>query len=142
MKRIFSVLALMLSVVMLFSCGGYVNKYSATIMITSCYGDEASMEGCEDPFNRRCYPWGSEDKNTVEYFTALGKLRAFDEFNDGDIKIEKASDGVFIFTRGDKFKVIVNASDKEYELGGKKTDIVSGKTASKIASLGAIVYQI
>ena len=44
MKRIFSVLALMLSVIMLFSCGGYVNKYSATIMITSCQGDEASME--------------------------------------------------------------------------------------------------
>lgn len=44
MKRIFSVLALMLSVVMLFSCGGYVNKYSATILITSCHGDEASME--------------------------------------------------------------------------------------------------
>ncbi|MBR2988440.1 MAG: glycoside hydrolase family 13 protein [Clostridia bacterium] len=115
-----------------------------TLPGTPClyYGDEAGMEGCEDPFNRRCYPWGSEDKDTVEYFTALGKLRAFDEFNDGDIKIENASDGVFIFTRGDKFKVIVNASDKEYELGGKKTDIVSGKTASKIASLGAIVYQI
>ena len=29
---------------MLCSCGGYVKNYSATILITSCQGDEASME--------------------------------------------------------------------------------------------------
>ena len=26
------------------------------------YGDEAGMEGWEDPLNRRCYPWGNENK--------------------------------------------------------------------------------
>ena len=29
---------------MLCSCGGYVKSYSATILITSCQGNEASME--------------------------------------------------------------------------------------------------
>ncbi|MCL2798501.1 MAG: glycoside hydrolase family 13 protein, partial [Firmicutes bacterium] len=26
------------------------------------YGDEAGLEGFEDPFNRRCYPWGRENQ--------------------------------------------------------------------------------
>ena len=44
MKKGCFVLALLLTLVMLCSCGGYVKNYSATIMITSCHGDEASME--------------------------------------------------------------------------------------------------
>ena len=44
MKKICFMLALILTLVMLCSCGGYVKSYSATIMITSCLGDEASME--------------------------------------------------------------------------------------------------
>ena len=44
MKKVCFVLALMLTLVMLCSCGGYVNSYSATILITSYQGDEASME--------------------------------------------------------------------------------------------------
>ena len=44
MKKVCFVLVLMLTLVMLFSCGGYVKRYSATILITSCQGDEASME--------------------------------------------------------------------------------------------------
>ena len=44
MKKVCFMLALILTLVMLCSCGGYVKSYSATIMITSCLGDEASME--------------------------------------------------------------------------------------------------
>lgn len=44
MKKVCFVLALMIALVMLCSCGGYVKSYSATILITSCQGDEASME--------------------------------------------------------------------------------------------------
>lgn len=44
MKKGYILLVLMLALVMLCSCGGYTNKYSATLMITSCYGDEASMK--------------------------------------------------------------------------------------------------
>ncbi|WP_251448634.1 glycoside hydrolase family 13 protein [Vermiculatibacterium agrestimuris] len=42
---------------------------------TLYYGDEAGMEGFEDPFNRRTYPWGREDKAMIAWFTALGKAR-------------------------------------------------------------------
>ena len=44
MKKVCFVLALILSLVMLCSCEGYVNSYSATVLITSSQKDEASME--------------------------------------------------------------------------------------------------
>lgn len=39
------------------------------------YGDEAGIDGGEDPFNRGCYPWGKEDSELVEHYRFLGKLR-------------------------------------------------------------------
>ena len=44
MKKISFVLILMLTLSLRCSCGGYVKNYSATILITSCQGDEASMK--------------------------------------------------------------------------------------------------
>lgn len=43
MKKISLALVLVIILSLLCSCGGYVKSYSATILITSCYGDEASM---------------------------------------------------------------------------------------------------
>ena len=42
---------------------------------TVYYGDEVGMEGFEDPFNRRTFPWGNEDAELTDWFTALGNLR-------------------------------------------------------------------
>ena len=42
---------------------------------TVFYGDEAGMEGYEDPFNRGTFPWGKEDRFLQERFRALGRLR-------------------------------------------------------------------
>ena len=42
---------------------------------TVYYGDEAGMEGFEDPFNRQTYPWGHEDGELLEWYRALGRLR-------------------------------------------------------------------
>ena len=44
MKKVCFLLILILTLVMVCGCGGYVKNYSATILITSCHGDEASME--------------------------------------------------------------------------------------------------
>lgn len=44
MKKFCFALVLIFTLVMLCSCGGYVKSYSATILITSSHGDEASME--------------------------------------------------------------------------------------------------
>ena len=44
MKKIYIALVIILTFVILCSCGGYIKSYSATLLITSCKGDEASME--------------------------------------------------------------------------------------------------
>ena len=43
---------------------------------TVYYGDEAGMEGFEDPFNRQTFPWGYEDRELLEWYRALGRLRS------------------------------------------------------------------
>ena len=40
------------------------------------YGDEAGVQGYEDPLNRRTYPWGAEDAELLEWYRALGRVRA------------------------------------------------------------------
>ena len=44
MKKVCVALVLILMLFILCSCGGYVKSYSATILITSGHGDEASMK--------------------------------------------------------------------------------------------------
>lgn len=44
MKKVCFVLVLILTISMLCGCGGYVKSYSATILITSCQGNEANMK--------------------------------------------------------------------------------------------------
>ena len=44
MKKACCVLVLILTLFTLCGCGGYVKSYSATILITSSHGDEASMK--------------------------------------------------------------------------------------------------
>ena len=43
---------------------------------TLYYGDEAGMQGFEDPLNRGTYPWGGEDGLLLAFFRRLGQLRA------------------------------------------------------------------
>ena len=39
------------------------------------YGDEAGVQGFEDPLNRATYPWGREDDDLLGHYRALGELR-------------------------------------------------------------------
>jgi len=43
---------------------------------TLYYGDEAGMQGFEDPLNRGTYPWGGEDGSLLAFLRRLGQLRA------------------------------------------------------------------
>ena len=78
------------------------------------YGDEALMEGYKDPFNRRTYPWGREDRDMLSHFKRLGKLRRdFEALRLGDIRFFEAEDKHLGFSRtlGEKsVKVYVNRS--------------------------------
>ena len=42
---------------------------------TLYYGDEAGLEGFEDPWNRRTYPWGREHRRLLDLCRKLGQFR-------------------------------------------------------------------
>ncbi|NLF35037.1 MAG: glycoside hydrolase family 13 protein [Clostridiales bacterium] len=67
---------------------------------TLYYGDEAGMEGFEDPFNRRPFPWGREDQALTAWFSALGSARRrLSPLRRGDIRYLRARGRVLAFVR-------------------------------------------
>ena len=87
---------------------------------TVYYGDEAGMEGFEDPFNRRTYPWGKEDTNLISWYRALGNLRKTSmALRKGDIQYLEGSGCVLAFTRSYQDETLLcafNAGDKPARL--------------------------
>ncbi len=83
------------------------------------YGDEAGIEGYHDPFCRRTFPWGHEDRELLEYYRTLGKLREkYSVFADGEFEIEYACGAVLAYRRyndGECVRIVVNASDEAVE---------------------------
>ena len=68
---------------------------------TIYYGDEAGMEGFEDPFNRRTFPWGGEDHALTDLFAALGRARhTWPALQDGELRWVRAQGPVLAFSRG------------------------------------------
>ena len=84
------------------------------------YGDEASMEGYKDPFNRRPFPWGREDRELQEHYSRLGRLRKDQiALRLGDIQFFQAADKHLGFTRsyeGMTLKVFCNRSGDSWEI--------------------------
>ena len=82
------------------------------------------MEGYKDPFNRRTYPWGREDREMLNHFKRLGKLRKdYPALRLGDIQFSEAEDRRLSFSRtyeGKTVHVYVNRS-------GDPWDIPAGK---------------
>ena len=67
---------------------------------TVYYGDEAGMEGCEDPFNRATFPWDKEDMTLLSHYRTLGQLRKERKsLRRGDIQYLRAEGGLLVFTR-------------------------------------------
>ncbi len=79
------------------------------------YGDEAGLEGFEDPFNRRGYPWGDEDSELIRWYAALGELRGASEaLQTGDICYLRAEGSILAYERiSKKERVIVCANRDE-----------------------------
>jgi len=87
---------------------------------TVYYGDEAGMEGFEDPFNRRTFPWGEEDRELQSWFAALGRARgSLAALRRGSIRYLRARGRVLSFLReegGQSVLCAVNAGDARAEL--------------------------
>ncbi len=67
---------------------------------TIYYGDEAGMEGFEDPLNRRTFPWGHEEERLLSVFRTLGRLRKErPSLRSGELTYLTADGGLLIYCR-------------------------------------------
>ena len=101
------------------------------------YGDEAGLEGYHDPFCRRPYPWGREDKDLLAYYRRLGKIREKNEvLAEGGFTLLKETAHALAFSREDeKGHLIVAANCGEapfaLSLPLDATELLSGKRVKK-----------
>lgn len=86
-------------------------------MASIYYGDEAGMEGFDDPFSRLYFPWGREDKELQAYFASLAELKhSCDALRRGNVRILRAGEGVVAFTRSigrESATIYANLSKKD-----------------------------
>lgn len=117
------------------------------------YGDEAGLEGYEDPFNRRCYPWGSEDKELIEWYTRLLQARKSSlAFAGGSYRTLRAENGVFAFTRSHschKVLTLVNMGHEEvlFELSEKDKVLIQSNceqnnNSLRVFSEGCVIVEM
>ncbi len=100
------------------------------------YGDEAGMEGYKDPFNRRCYPWGHEQKELQDWYRRIIRIRReHSVYKTGHYRTVAAHDGLYAFERySDHHKdtcvmTVANCGNKGVRLRihGEWKDVLSGK---------------
>ena len=89
-------------------------------MASIYYGDEAGMEGFDDPFCRRTYPWGREDTALRAYYRSLCRLKKeLPALRHGDVRVTAAGEGRIAFTRTaqeQRAEVFVNRSHEVWTL--------------------------
>ena len=101
------------------------------------YGDEVGMEGYGDPFCRRPFPWGREDRALLAYYRKLGAIRCENSaFSDGDFKILAKSAHALAYSRKNARNHIVVAANRGADpflvrLPGTAVELLSGKREKK-----------
>lgn len=99
------------------------------------YGDEAGMQGWTDPFNRRCYPWGEENKEILSHYKFIGKLRKSSSvFSQGKYRCLVHDKGMYVFERfNDEMRLIiaVNISSNTVTLNLKENMMEYGKKETR-----------
>ena len=113
---------------------------------TVYYGDEAGMEGFEDPFNRRTFPWGREDSELMGWFTRLGHIRQeTPALCRGDIRYRAACGHLLAFTRsaeGESVLAAFNTGDSPAELrleDNERIELLLGSARFQISSHGHVL---
>ncbi len=66
------------------------------------YGDEAGVEGYSDPFNRTTYPWGKEDRDILNHYKKIGRIRRENHiYKAANFILHTLTSDVLIFSRYD-----------------------------------------
>lgn len=66
------------------------------------YGDEVGLQGFRDPYCRMGYPYGYEDKEILEFYRELARVRTENKTDfSSDFELYSMSDGMYSFKRGE-----------------------------------------
>ena len=99
------------------------------------YGDEAGLQGLEDPFCRGGYPWGREDGDLLAWFCLLGRVRKRPSLRRGDLTWLHAQGPLLAFRRqaeGETTAAAFNTGDADETLtlpweGREALDLLTGQ---------------
>ena len=124
MKKVCFVLVLTLTICMLCGCGGYVKSYSAFLLITSCHGNEASMEfdTFKGTYHFKLRRNGTTE-HTLDYEAALAE---------GEMNVYIGVDGekeLLLTVKGGEFYDETIALDQKYD--NEKTIYIIIETTGK-----------
>lgn len=118
-----------------------VLQFTLPGMAAIYYGDEAGLEGFEDPFNRRCFPWGQEDQELLEFYRQLTGWKAgLPALRRGTLRFLPAPDGVLLLEReldGQRVLAAVNGRNDTVELpfSGEVLHLHYGRKNGAVLSL-------
>ena len=95
-------------------------QYTLYGMPSIYYGDEIDLEGYVDPLNRKYFTWDNMDKDLLDWFKKLGKIRSkVPALKYGDFSEVFAKDSVYVFKRSlddDYILTAINLSDSSYKI--------------------------
>lgn len=95
------------------------------------YGDEAGLEGYKDPFNRRCYPWGKENLDMIDFTKQLARIRKSSKaFAQGEMKFLSCTPEECVFARIDKLNreaAVIFLNKSKYPKTFKLDDYMKGE---------------
>ena len=109
------------------------------------YGDEAEMEGYEDPFNRRFYPWGKENADLLAFHREIAALRAQSKtLRLGDTRVRALGEDALLIRREWEGEVLFCAVTRgeSVSLEGVKEVLFSrGFKEGVLSRYGFIIYK-
>ena len=115
------------------------------------YGTEAGLSGYKDPFNRKPYPWESENHELLEFYIEIGYLRKRlkNILSDGDMQTY-TNEQILEITRRSRYGIavtVINRTNSEQYIGvnipnTKVVFSINGSNCNVLKPYGAIVYTI
>lgn len=119
---------------------------------TIYYGDEIGMVGADDPDDRRGMAWGEGNKELVEWYATMAKLRSsYTALRTGSVTPFNVDDNVMAYVRSDKaatLAVMANNTDtditKEVDFAslgmndGEYKDLVNGNAVTVSGGKGSV----
>ncbi len=96
------------------------------------YGDEAGLEGFEDPFNRRFFPWENIDTDILAFYKEIAKIKnETEELKTGEIIFEFANKKTLVFKRfsnNKTYTLIASCDNKPFCYKTNKKIVFSNNT--------------